>query len=88
MNKHYELIANHIQESLDDALDITIAEMQEDNYYVGHQNTVKESIQNNDIHELLAAQMTIHNMELEAVYRAGHRDCIIYLSQIGALKNE
>lgn len=77
-----ENIKDHIRDSLDSMIDLCIAELNKDNYYSNHKTQLQRSIMSNNVQSVLEHQMTMHNMELEAVYRAGYRDCILYFKEI------
>lgn len=61
------------------------ADLMDDAFYAGQAALLQRRILQQDIDGILECQLTLHNMEVEAAYRAGHRDCLAYLSEIGKL---
>lgn len=81
-NKQDEVLEDKFRERLDNGIDETLEALKENQHYNAYLERIAENISNNDIEKLLENQMTVHNIELEAVYRAGHRDCIFFLKEI------
>ncbi len=79
---------NDFREMISQVIESAIEILKEDALYIKHQHLFDNAFAEKNIDYLLSAQMTLHNMELEAVYHAGHCDCLQYLSHVGAIKNE
>lgn len=82
-SRQSEVVRDKFRERFDSGIDETLDELKKNQHYCAHLERIEESIAANDMERLLENQMTAHNMELEAVYRAGYRDCIYFLKEIG-----
>ncbi len=79
---------DNFKELISQAIESTTESLKKNVHYMKHQNLFDQAFKEKNIDGLLSAQITLHNMELEAVYHAGHCDCLQYFSHINAIKSE
>ena len=80
-----EITKHILNDPMAQSLELVQKKLQNDVFYTEQRALLADFIVRNDLQKCLECLMTIHNMEMEEAYKAGHRDCIGYLVEIGKL---
>ena len=83
--KRNEIMEAKMNELMAETLELLERELEQDSFYFRQKAILAKHIAAKDMDMLWEQQMTIHNIEMEAAYKAGHRDCLRYLNSIGSL---